>query len=79
VQKRHKRWEYYDGELKFPYGVASGDPCEWARRRGRILGFEIMPHHTVRVPYPVALPFALRIVMGVALRVGLQTPPRVRI
>ncbi|RSH92955.1 hypothetical protein EHS25_008403 [Saitozyma podzolica] len=26
VQKRHKRWEYYDGELKFPYGVASGDP-----------------------------------------------------
>jgi hypothetical protein len=34
VQKRHKRWEYYDGEVKFPYGVASGDPCECARGRG---------------------------------------------
>jgi hypothetical protein len=37
VQKRHKRWEYYDGEVKFPYGVASGDPCEWTSRLGLVL------------------------------------------
>lgn len=28
VRAQHKRWEYYDGQLSFPYGVASGDPCE---------------------------------------------------
>ena len=28
VRDLHKRWEYYDGQLSFPYGVASGDPCE---------------------------------------------------
>ena len=28
LQRQHKRWEYYDGEVSFPYGVASGDPCE---------------------------------------------------
>lgn len=26
VQRQHKRWEYYDGQVSFPYGVASGDP-----------------------------------------------------
>lgn len=27
VQAQHKRWEYYDGQVSFPYSVASGDPC----------------------------------------------------
>lgn len=31
VQRRHKRWDYYDGQVSFPYGVASGDPCESPR------------------------------------------------
>ncbi|WWD05918.1 hypothetical protein V865_004003 [Kwoniella europaea PYCC6329] len=26
VRRNHKRWEYYDGQVKFPYNVASGDP-----------------------------------------------------
>ncbi|TYJ52803.1 hypothetical protein B9479_006566 [Cryptococcus floricola] len=26
VERNHKRWEYHDGQLSFPYGVASGDP-----------------------------------------------------
>lgn len=29
IQRNHKRWEYYDGQLSFPYGVASGDPCAY--------------------------------------------------
>ena len=31
VEARHKlekKWDYYDGQLSFPYGVASGDPCK---------------------------------------------------
>jgi hypothetical protein len=27
IQRNHKRWEYYDGQVSFPYNVASGDPC----------------------------------------------------
>ncbi|WWD16925.1 hypothetical protein CI109_101357 [Kwoniella shandongensis] len=26
IKRNHKRWEYYDGQLDFPYNVASGDP-----------------------------------------------------
>ncbi|WWC58036.1 uncharacterized protein I303_100571 [Kwoniella dejecticola CBS 10117] len=26
ARRNHKRWEYYDGQLDFPYNVASGDP-----------------------------------------------------
>jgi len=26
VVTRHKRWVYYDGQVSFPYGIASGDP-----------------------------------------------------
>ncbi|WWC85721.1 uncharacterized protein L201_000587 [Kwoniella dendrophila CBS 6074] len=26
VKRNHKRWEYYDGKVEFPYNVASGDP-----------------------------------------------------
>ena len=34
VEARHrleKKWAYYDGQVTFPYGVASGDPCECRR------------------------------------------------
>ena len=30
VEARHrleKKWDYYDGQVKFQYGIASGDPC----------------------------------------------------
>lgn len=33
VQHQHKRWEYYDGQVSFPYGVASGDPCTSSSHR----------------------------------------------
>nr|XP_019045910.1 hypothetical protein I302_06301 [Kwoniella bestiolae CBS 10118]OCF24840.1 hypothetical protein I302_06301 [Kwoniella bestiolae CBS 10118] len=26
IRKNHKRWEYYDGKIDFPWGIASGDP-----------------------------------------------------
>jgi hypothetical protein len=60
VQERHalkKRWEYYDGQVNFPYGVASGDPCTLRRFSFTIPRTNpLTPTTSIRLGHPVDPP-----------------------